>query len=78
MSDVALLAIDPGTTSSRVIGFSLRGEILALEQETFEQICPASGWVEPRPASPPDRQLQPTRSRELSGWHAALQRVRAS
>jgi glycerol kinase len=49
MSDVALLAIDQGTTSSRAIAFSLRGEILALEQETFEQIYPASGWVEHDP-----------------------------
>lgn len=49
MSDVALLAIDQGTTSSRAIAFSPRGEILALEQETFEQIYPASGWVEHDP-----------------------------
>ena len=49
MSDVALLAIDQGTTSSRAIAFSLRAEVLALEQETFEQIYPASGWVEHDP-----------------------------
>jgi glycerol kinase len=49
MRDVALLAIDQGTTSSRAIAFSLRGEILALEQQTFEQIYPASGWVEHDP-----------------------------
>lgn len=49
MSDVALLAIDQGTSSSRAIAFSSRGEILALEQQPFEQIYPASGWVEHDP-----------------------------
>ena len=49
MGDVALLAIDQGTSSSRAIAFSLRGEILALEQQPFEQIYPASGWVEHDP-----------------------------
>jgi glycerol kinase len=41
-----LLAIDQGTSSSRAIGFSADGEMLAVEQQTFEQIYPAAGWVE--------------------------------
>jgi glycerol kinase len=49
MSVEALLAIDQGTSSSRAIAFSLRGEVLGLEQQPFEQIYPASGWVEHDP-----------------------------
>jgi glycerol kinase len=45
----ALLAIDQGTSSSRAIAFSPTGEVLALEQQPFEQIYPASGWVEHDP-----------------------------
>src|SRR5580658_2222688 len=45
----ALLAIDQGTSSSRAIAFSAAGEVLALEQQPFEQIYPASGWVEHDP-----------------------------
>ncbi|HEY3659193.1 MAG TPA: glycerol kinase GlpK [Steroidobacteraceae bacterium] len=46
MSDGILLAIDQGTSSSRAMGFSLQGKTVALEQQTFEQIYPAPGWVE--------------------------------
>jgi glycerol kinase len=46
VSDGILLAIDQGTSSSRAMGFSLQGETVALEQQTFEQIYPAPGWVE--------------------------------
>jgi glycerol kinase len=46
MSNDVLLAIDQGTSSSRAIGFSATGEMLAVEQQAFEQIYPASGWVE--------------------------------
>ena len=45
MSDI-LLAIDQGTSSSRAMAFSLEGEIVAAEQQPFEAIYPASGWVE--------------------------------
>jgi len=41
-----LLAIDQGTSSSRAIGFSAAGAMLAVEQQSFEQIYPAPGWVE--------------------------------
>ncbi|HVC31161.1 MAG TPA: glycerol kinase GlpK [Steroidobacteraceae bacterium] len=45
MSDV-LLAIDQGTSSSRAIAFSAEGAVLAAQQQPFEAIYPASGWVE--------------------------------
>jgi glycerol kinase len=46
MSDGILLAIDQGTSSSRAMGFSPLGETVAMEQQPFEQIYPAPGWVE--------------------------------
>jgi glycerol kinase len=45
----ALLAIDQGTSSTRAIAFCASGELLALQQQPFEQIYPASGWVEHDP-----------------------------
>jgi glycerol kinase len=44
-----LLAIDQGTSSSRAIAFASSGAIVALDQHAFEQIYPASGWVEHDP-----------------------------
>jgi glycerol kinase len=41
-----LLAIDQGTSSSRAIAFSAAGAVVAMEQQAFEQLYPASGWVE--------------------------------
>lgn len=49
MADETLLAIDQGTSSTRAIAFSSTGEVQALEQQPFEQIYPASGWVEHNP-----------------------------
>jgi glycerol kinase len=49
MGTAALLAIDQGTSSTRAIAFSIDGEPLALEQQPFEQLFPASGWVEHDP-----------------------------
>src|SRR5215475_9158471 len=49
MSDPVLLAIDQGTSSSRAIAFAAGGSVIALEQHPFEQIYPASGWVEHDP-----------------------------
>ncbi|MGH8207077.1 MAG: glycerol kinase GlpK [Steroidobacteraceae bacterium] len=49
MGEAALVAIDQGTSSSRAIAFSTRGELLAIEQQSFGQIYPASGWVEHDP-----------------------------
>ena len=48
-SDPILLAIDQGTSSSRSIAFSTRGAVIGLDQHPFEQIYPASGWVEHDP-----------------------------
>jgi glycerol kinase len=47
--DPILLAIDQGTSSSRSIAFTARGTIVAQDQHPFEQIYPASGWVEHDP-----------------------------
>jgi len=44
--DEVLLAIDQGTSSSRAIAFALDGSVVATEQQAFEQLYPASGWVE--------------------------------
>ncbi len=49
MADDILLAIDQGTSSTRTIAFSAVGEVLAVEQQSFEQIYPSSGWVEHDP-----------------------------
>ncbi|WP_419811763.1 glycerol kinase GlpK [Bacterioplanoides sp.] len=45
-----LLSLDQGTTSSRAIVFSERGEILATGQQEFTQHFPQPGWVEHDPA----------------------------
>jgi len=44
-----LFSIDQGTTSSRTLVFSARGEILFSAQEEFPQIYPQDGWVEHDP-----------------------------
>lgn len=41
-----LLAIDQGTTSSRAILFSDKGEILSIRQKELPQHYPQKGWVE--------------------------------
>ncbi len=46
MTDEILLAIDQGTSSTRAIAFSPLGPVVAVEQQPFEQIYPAPGWVE--------------------------------
>lgn len=48
-SSKSILAIDQGTTSSRAILFSQSGTLLAQQNQEFEQIFPADGWVEHRP-----------------------------
>ena len=42
----AILAIDQGTTSSRVVLFGLDGEVLQFFQHEFASSYPQSGWVE--------------------------------
>ena len=49
MSDETLLAIDQGTSSTRAIGFSAAGDVVASEQQSFEQLYPGPGWVEHDP-----------------------------
>ncbi|MBI2256854.1 MAG: glycerol kinase GlpK [Proteobacteria bacterium] len=44
-----ILAIDQGTTSTRAIAFSLKGEPQATVQKELPQIYPADGWVEHDP-----------------------------
>ncbi len=45
-ANTVLLAIDQGTSSSRAIAFLPDGTLVATEQQAFEQLYPASGWVE--------------------------------
>ena len=44
-----ILSIDQGTTSSRTLVFSPKGDILYSAQEEFPQIYPNDGWVEHEP-----------------------------
>lgn len=44
-----LLSLDQGTTSSRAIMFSDRGDIIATAQQEFTQHFPQPGWVEHDP-----------------------------
>jgi len=44
-----ILSIDQGTTSSRTLVFSPKGDVLFTAQEEFPQIYPADGWVEHDP-----------------------------
>ena len=44
-----ILALDQGTTSSKAIIFNHDGEVVAIEQEEFEQYFPKPGWVEHDP-----------------------------
>ena len=44
-----ILSIDQGTTSSRTLVFSPKGDILYSAQKEFPQIYPADGWVEHDP-----------------------------
>jgi len=44
-----ILALDQGTTSSRALVVDKEGNIRAVAQKEFEQIFPASGWVEHDP-----------------------------
>jgi glycerol kinase len=46
---VALLAIDQGTTSTRAILFSDKGELLSVRQKELTLLYPKKGWVEQNP-----------------------------
>ena len=47
--DKFVLAIDQGTTSTRVILFNHAGEIVGSKQREHEQHYPRPGWVEHDP-----------------------------
>ncbi len=49
MVEPYLLAIDQGTTSSRAILFSAKGEIVDVAQKELELFYPHKGWVEQNP-----------------------------
>ena len=53
-----ILALDQGTTSSRALIFSEKGEKLACCQKEFEQIFVKSGWVEHDPKDIWESQLE--------------------
>ena len=44
-----ILSIDQGTTSSRTLVFTQKGDLLYTAQESFPQIYPQDGWVEHDP-----------------------------
>jgi glycerol kinase len=46
MTDIGLLAIDQGTTSSRAIVFSQTGHIICVKQKELKLHYPHKGWVE--------------------------------
>ena len=49
VSNVALLAIDQGTSSSRAMAFAPDGKLLDFEQTPLAALSPQSGWVEQDP-----------------------------
>lgn len=49
MASKYIIAIDQGTTSSRTVLFDEGGRLVDMAQQEFEQIFPASGWVEHNP-----------------------------
>lgn len=61
-SNICIMAIDQGTTSSRAILFKTNGDILAIEQQEFSQIYPNKGWVEHDPEEIWQTTLQVTQS----------------
>ncbi len=63
-----ILAIDQGTTSSRAIVFDAQMRPVASAQEEFEQLFPASGWVEHR--------AEDIWQTVLRSCHAALKKAR--
>ncbi|HQA28241.1 MAG TPA: FGGY family carbohydrate kinase, partial [Brevefilum fermentans] len=44
-----VMAIDQGTTSTRVIVFNHQGEVIGIKQKEHEQHYPKPGWVEHDP-----------------------------
>ena len=48
-SEKYILSLDQGTSSSRALLVAESGEIVAMEQQDFQQIFPKPGWVEHNP-----------------------------
>jgi glycerol kinase len=46
MTDLRILALDQGTTSSRAILFNRQGDVIGVAQREFAQHYPRAGWVE--------------------------------
>jgi glycerol kinase len=57
MANNYILALDQGTTSSRSVLVNEQGEIIAMEQQEFTQVFPASSWVEHNPKEILESQL---------------------
>lgn len=57
MNKKYILVLDQGTTSSRAILFDKKGQICGIAQQEFDQIFPASGWVEHNPVEIWESQL---------------------
>lgn len=49
MNTKLIMSLDQGTTSSRAVLFSHKGEPVEIAQQDFEQIFPQPGWVEHNP-----------------------------
>ena len=58
MTKKYIIALDQGTTSSRSVLFNQKGQIVAIEQQEFEQLFPNDAWVEHRPEDILNSQLE--------------------
>ena len=65
-----ILSLDQGTTSSRAILFSGRGEIVGMGQKTFQQHYPQPGYVE--------HDAEEILSTQIYAMHAALENAGVS
>ncbi len=62
MKEKYILALDQGTTSSRSIVFTLKGDIVSMDQEEFTQYFPRPGWVEHDPNEILKTQIETTKN----------------
>ncbi len=58
MTKKFIVALDQGTTSSRAVLFDENGKQIGIAQQEFEQLFPASGWVEHDPVEILQTQLK--------------------
>jgi glycerol kinase len=77
-----LLAIDQGTSSTRVIAFSPAGNVVAVEQQSFEQSIRVQPGARETARSRSETRFEPKlnaadRDRQIAGWRNALRRVRS-